>query len=71
MTPEQRAEEVYVRWIVSSACDDAADKMALADAIRAAVLEERAGCARVAESGQDVYNVGNCIARDIRARPTP
>jgi hypothetical protein len=37
-------------------------------AIAGTVREEREACACVAEMIHDVYNLGNCIASDIRAR---
>lgn len=39
-------------------------------AVRAAVAAEREACARVALAANDVYNIGFCIAADIRARGT-
>lgn len=33
-----------------------------------AVADEREACARIAQATNDVYNLGFCIAADIRAR---
>lgn len=36
--------------------------------LETALQQEREACARIAEQSFDVYNVGNCIASDIRNR---
>lgn len=65
MTPEKLADDV-VDICPSNVRRAVKERVALA--IRAAVAEEREACARIAELQCDVYNLGNCIARDIRAR---
>lgn len=81
MTPKQWASNVVLanarhwRSTMPSGGDIVvADKLALLieSAIRTAAVEaaeeEREACARIAEAQCDVYNIGFCIASDIRAR---
>jgi hypothetical protein len=64
MTPEQRAYDLMNRVGVWG--DNIA--LAIATAIREAVAEEREANAVIAARVGDVYNIGFCIASDIRAR---
>ncbi len=41
---------------------------AINEEVKATVLVERLACARIASSTGDVYNIGFCIAEQIRAR---
>lgn len=65
MTPEERARKALNEYCLhpTRPLIDI-----VADAIRDAVTEEREACALVAALSMDVYNIGNCIARDIHNR---
>lgn len=82
MTPKQRAETIVIPWetlpghLIDERKAIAELRGHIAMAIHAAEIaaaviaaqEEREACARIAESQCDVYNIGFCIASDIRAR---
>ncbi len=72
MTAEERAGQIVALITGVPLClDDGGPEAWLtrkvAEVVRAIRAEERERCARTAEALGDVYNLGNCIARDIRA----
>lgn len=65
---ELEAEIIRKDVVITSLADRVAAQSELLSKLAEKTIEEREACARIAEQFGDVYNIGNCIAGDIRSR---